>query len=401
MRIPLFLIYLITWSWGCMPADSALDDFFSLHSVHRIDIQVDSLAYDSLLEQPREYVPARVEIDGSVYENVGVRLKGRAGSFVGLDGDYSEFGHRNGKPGKSAFIIDFNRFVAKTNHLDLKKLTLNNMAQDPTYLVEFLGYSVFRMANAPASRTGYATVVFNATQKGLYALIETPDNDEFLSFWFGTDQVELYEGEVGTDLRDGLTGFYDHDHGQDTEKQHLQNLVEALDSADPGADPLELLERHFDLEQYLKFAAAEIIIGHWDGYLHRTNNYFILYHPETDRFCFIPWGIDQSFRDGMDQFGCLEQGCPSWGPGRSRIHQICWTSPTCRERLSSAISDLLDRTDQWDLPGLAKDALDLIGDHVQAETIQPEATLQSQQQLTSYLDQRRPTMEEWPPCPAD
>lgn len=65
-----------------------LDDFFGLAAVHEVSIEVDEHGIASLLERPRTYVHASVRIGDARYADVGLRLKGGAGSFVPLDGDY-------------------------------------------------------------------------------------------------------------------------------------------------------------------------------------------------------------------------------------------------------------------------------------------------------------------------
>ena len=78
---------------------------------------------------------------------VGIRLKGNA-TFHDLDG-------------KAAFKLKFNEFVKGQTFLGLKKMTLNNMVQDPSMVHETLAYEAFRAAGVEAPRTGYADVRVN------------------------------------------------------------------------------------------------------------------------------------------------------------------------------------------------------------------------------------------------
>ncbi len=381
----------------------ALDRFFSLERVHDIAIEIDDDGVQSLLDSPREYVHASVTIDSVRVDDVGVRLKGGAGSFVPLDGTYPPIsGDGNCRPGKSPFIIDFNRYQGGLSWLGLGKLTLNNMVQDDSVLHEFLGYSLFRAQGVPASRTAYARVTFNGEEKGLYLAVEGPDNDEFLRRWFGTADASLYEGEYGADLfRDHVPRF-DQDRGSDPSRQDLYALVDALDAIGPGDDPLPTLEQVFDFDAYLAFAAAEVYLGHWDGYVWSANNYFILHHFDLESWVFVPWGVDQVFEDPMGPFaGVMRHPGPSWGIGGGRVHGLCYSSSACRSRVYQALEEVVASADDIHLSDLADEARQLVEPHILAESTEygdPLVTLAAFDQVSSYIAGRRQAVEAWLPC---
>lgn len=386
---------------GSGEGGGGLDEFFGL-TIHAVDISVSDAGVQSLLDAPRVYVEGAVEIDGDEHSSVGVRLKGSAGSFVPLDGDYPEIsGDGNGKPGKSAFIVDFNRYVAGEDHLGLEKLTINNMVQDPSGIHEFLGYTLFRAGGVTASRSGFATVTFNGEDKGLYALIETPDNDEFLRAWFATDEGNLYEGQYGADFFPEAVEAFDQDNGTDLSRQDLRDLAAALDTISGPAEVVPVLEQHFDLDAYATYAVTEIYLGHWDGYAQSANNYAVHHHPGTDLWAFLPWGIDQLFVDQMGPFAGVMQGPgPAWHHG-GRIHQLCMTSPECRGIVHDAFEDVFARVESVDLRGLAGDAREAVESLLLAESTEfgdPLKTTDSLDQVTDFIDERQGSIESWLPC---
>ena len=84
--------------------------------------------------------------------------------------------------------------LRKTNAFTgLRRIILNNGVQDPTFLHEYLGYSVFRDAGVPAPRVGYATMHVNGEPYGLYLVVEAITQD-FLGRWFENTKGNLYEG---------------------------------------------------------------------------------------------------------------------------------------------------------------------------------------------------------------
>ncbi len=384
-------------------AADPLDDFFSLTEIHTIDITVDDAGVAALLDEPKVYTRGAVTIDDTSYAEVGVRLKGSAGSFVALDGDYPEIsGDGNGAPGKSAFILDFNRYVSGQKHLGLAKLTINNMVQDPSGIHEQVGYALFRAGGVPAPRTGYARVSFNGELRGLYALIESPDNREHLTRWFSSAGGNLYEGSYGTDLQGERWIEFDQDAGDDQSLADLSALVAALDAIGEDDDPGPALERYFDLDEFTTFAATELFLGHWDGYAWSANNYMLYHDLGTDRWSFLPWGIDQLFGADLGRFaGVMVAPGPSWAEHGGRIQSLCVRSPSCRARLASAWQALLDRIDEVDLAATATAARQLAGPVVRAEAEaygDPELTDQALDQVDEYLAQHPTKVAGWLPC---
>src|SRR6185436_11990779 len=55
------------------------------------------------------------------------------------------------------------------------------------------------------------------------------------------------------------------------------------------------LEQVLDRERFLSFMAMEVLAAHRDGYCLARNNYRLYHDPETDRFVFLPHGMDQLF----------------------------------------------------------------------------------------------------------
>ena len=380
----------------------ALEQFFA-PQIHRIDIQVDAAGVQSLLASPREYVHATAIVDSVPYLDVGVRLKGGAGSFVPLDGTYPMIsGAGNGNPGKSAFIVDFEGSQADRCMLGLRKLTLNNLVQDDSGIHEVLGYALFRAGGVAASRAVHAVVSFNGVEKGIYLAVEGPDNNELLDRYFGTSRGNLYEGQYGADLNPEGVPRFDQDSGADRSRQDLIDLVALLDSIASGQDATPVLDSAFDLGSYLTFAATEIYLGHWDGYVRSANNYFLHHHPDDETWSFIPWGIDQIFEDSLGPFGgAMMFPGPGWGELGGRVQRMCFTSLTCRSRLAAALDAALDGADATDLAGQAVRARQLVEPRMLAESTahgDPQRTIVALDRVSAFIAGRRAAIEPWLPC---
>lgn len=385
-----------------------LTRFFSLDAVHTVDLQLDAVAMQGLSANPKEYQRGAITIDGTLFQDVGVRLKGGWGSFVPID----ETEAHGRAPGKSAFIIDFNRYVKGQELYGLKKLTLNNMVQDPSGIHQFVGYTYFRQAGIPAPLTGFGTVTLNGNAKGLYALIEAPDNKVFTKRWFGSDNGNLYEG-AGSDLTVDAYVNFDQDRGEDTSKEDLRLLATALDSAPAGDAAYETLAANLDVEQYLFHVASELFLGHWDGYAWNTNNYMIYHSLDNDRWIFMPWGIDQLFEEngilGPYQ-GVMKGPGPSWEkPVRGidsicnggRLQHICFDSPTCMAHLAAKFREVAQLANSMDLHEAATQAAELIEPLMLQDAEMygdPMATKAAIEGVMDFIGSRQQRLEVWLPC---
>ena len=253
---------------------------FDGDAVPQYKITLSPESIESLKKEPKVFAKATFESGDVKLENVGVRLKGFIGSFRPFDGQ-----------NKNGFSVKFNAFKNEQRFMGLKKLQLNNAAQDSTYIRERLGYALFREAGLPAPRVGHATVAINGDPFGLYVQVEASTED-FLARWFADPKGDLYEGP--TDISNWKILHLDSDPER-AQRGLLIGFAEAAKRAEDAND-LSLLEDWIDLGHFARFMAMEILCDHWDGYL-SPNNYRVYRNPTDRKFYFIPHGADQLFRN--------------------------------------------------------------------------------------------------------
>ena len=250
---------------------------FASDKVLPVRIEIAPADLESLRKEPREYVSATVWADKIVCSNVAVHLKGRTGSFRGLDD-------------KPALTLDFDKLSPTQRFHGLSKVHLNNSVEDPSYVNEFLGAELFRSAGIPAARVTHALVELNGRKLGLYVLKEGFAR-EFLAMHFKRTDGNLYENDPT-----------DEDHvrmrrnsGAGPEDQSdLKALASAAQEPD-HARRWQRLGEVLDLDRFLTFMAVELMACHRDGYCLAANNYRLYLDPEAGRFNFLPHGMDQLF----------------------------------------------------------------------------------------------------------
>lgn len=221
-----------------------------------------------------EYFGA-VTVDGVRYERVEVRKKGFIGSLstqrpsLRLDFDPRDAGLASG----------------------LRRFTLNAGMQDRSRARECMAYDLFAAAGLPASRCGFAHVVVNGVDLGTYVNVEPVRGPMLRRFW-PDSTGPLYEGTLA-DFDEATWRELELDSDAPTDHAELERLVAALEASDEAL--VQELEAIIDLAQFRDFWALETLLGHWDGYAENANNYYVFFDRQSERFKFIPWGLDQSF----------------------------------------------------------------------------------------------------------
>jgi hypothetical protein len=228
---------------------------------------------------PFTFFGGAVTVDGTRFEETGVRKKGFLGSLDDV---------------RPSLKIKFDEYVPDQEYLGLSRLTLNNARQDPSFAHQCLSYGLFRVAGVPAPRCNFARVTVNGEELGLYVNVESVDKS-FLERHFADPEGNLYEGTL-SDFRDGWTGTFEKKTNEmDPDRSDLDLLVTAGEAAD--GELKAALEAQMDLDGFYTFWATELMTSHWDGYAQNTNNFFVYRDPSTQRFSFMPWGTDGAFQD--------------------------------------------------------------------------------------------------------
>lgn len=233
---------------------------------------------DEPFPSPYDWFPARVTVDGAVYDDVAIRKKGFYGSV---------------SASRPSVKIRFDKYVDGQTHRGLTRLTLNNGRQDDSRLRTCLAYGVFAAHGLPAPRCNFARLTVNGVALGVFAHVESL-KAPFLAAHFDDPSGWLYEGTL-SDFRPEWRGTIEQKNHEDAPRTaSIDRVIAALDAPDDGL--LEALDAALDLDAFFTFWATEALVGHWDGYSGNTNNFWFYEHPADGRIRFIPWGPDASFQ---------------------------------------------------------------------------------------------------------
>ncbi|MET0340802.1 MAG: CotH kinase family protein [Polyangiales bacterium] len=327
------------------PSAALFDD----RSVPRVDFTVAASDLAALRRDPDAYVRATMRWGTETLRDVGLRIKGE-GSLRSIDK-------------KAAFKVKTDAFVAGQSLRGLKRLTLNNMVEDPSFLAERLAYHVFRAAGLPAPRCNSAEVTVNGAAYGLYANVESEDKP-FLRRWFARDEGNLYE-EGQSDFVPGAERKFDLETNEDLDdRADLRRFIEVVNA---GAADDSLLARWgtvLDVEHFLRFTAAEAAVNQWDMYAYTVfypNNFRMYHDPASDRFVMLPWGMDMSMKPYRDSgrahipvFGIAREYDRARGKVTAGVlFRRCLESAACKARYARVVEETAGVYESEQLEALA------------------------------------------------
>jgi hypothetical protein len=276
---------------------------------------------DEPFGSPFTYFPATATVDGITLEQVGVRKKGFLGSL-----------HEE-KPGLK---LEFDEYTPNQTAHGVKRMTLNNSAQDPAFVRQCLVYKLFNDAGIVASRCNFAHVVVNDRDLGVFINVE-PVKKPFLARHFESDAGNLYEGTL-SDFRVGWDATFEKKTNEiDPDYSDIQRVVEALEASDANVE--DRVGEEVDFDEFLDFWATETLVAHWDGYAGNANNFFVYRDPGQARFVFMPWGVDGTLgvEEAWGPHSVLAQGLMA-----NRFYEIPSTRDRYRERLQVIMDDIWD-----------------------------------------------------------
>ncbi len=334
-----------------------------------------------ITEKPYGYYQANVSINGQTVKNVGVRKKGFFGSVVST---------------RPSLKLRFDKFVNNRTFHGLEMMTLNNNVQDFSQAHQVMAYEFFDRVGIPSPRCNLARVSVNGEALGIYSHIESI-RTPFIKRHFAKSKGYLFEGYAG-DFNDEDFARIVHKTGN--EEKATTKLTQLKETINQG-DQINVsdLEGILNLEAFIQLWAAEVLIGHWDGYSGNRNNYYLYFDKQRDLFYFIPWGADAVFSDpGPFIFQPVPKSVKAMGLLCKRL----WEVPEIRDRYRVEMQRQLDEV--WNEDRMTKaliKAQAMIARHLTVPSVKVAG---STQMIHAFIKNRRNDIqneldqapEDWP-----
>ena len=295
----------LTWTWLAVPAAvgqeyaPALGPAFLGDEVATVRLTLSEDDWAFILNPDNAYSnqewPATFVYESSAgidtVENVGMRLRGNTSR----------------EAAKKSFKVSFNTFTQGASWNGLEKLNLNGNHNDPSMLRARMVWEFMRAQGHVAPRVSHVRVYVNGEYRGLYINVEHVD-EEFIQKRFKHDDGNLwkctYPGDLAylgedpeayklspwwSDQRvyELKTNTVEDDYGAIAELCTVIGTV-------PDNEFECALESIFDVDAFLKTAAMEILVGHWDNYIGNHNNYYLYERPTDGRLMMITYDVDNT-----------------------------------------------------------------------------------------------------------
>ena len=348
---------LTSWTVDEIEDQEVSDDWlFDTTFIHEVSIELSDESVDALWAEPAEYAIADVTIDGLTVNDVGVRLRGKIGSFRTLSG-------------KPKWKIDFNRFVEGQRFSGLEALSLNNAVVDCSYLKETIAADTLAALEVPGSRAAYTHLTVNGKDYGLNILMEVQD-DRFLKRAYPEPDGNLYDAKywydastgnyVLLDFGWGLDEVYQLEEGEEVGHEDVKAISAAYLASAGQPDFYETMGEVVDWDRLLRGWAAEQWLGQNDGYALNRNNTRLYFNPETDRAEQVLWDFDYSFLNASDW-------SRSWSSPTGNLAYYCRYDATCSAHWKAVVEETLDVVDGLGMDERFDDYKDLISDEIRGD----------------------------------
>lgn len=245
------------------------------------------------------YVPCQVFYNDMQWYDVGIRYKGNSSL---------KLASRDGAK-KFPFRLEFNHFedenpyIWEQNFYGFQQLSFSSGYHDMSLMREMITPGLFRDFGVPAAKTAFYRIYVDHGEGpeyfGLYTMVE---------IIFDTMIKEQFEGENGNCYKPDAAGAYLTDANvldettmpnktNEGDYSDVINLINALNSSQRISNAEQWrqeLEKAIDMEQYLKYLAANTTIANWDTYGLMSHNYYLYTNPGDGRINWIPWDHNES-----------------------------------------------------------------------------------------------------------
>ena len=316
------------------------------------------------------HVPARLTVDGKVFNDVGVRYRGASSLLFIAEGRKRSLNLSLGLVHKDQRFAGYRTF------------NLLNSNGDPTMLKGILYYHIARQY-IPAPQANFAKLVVNGEYWGVYVNTQQEDRD-FVKDWWKTAGGTRWKAPGSPWGRAGFNYIGDNPadyrkiyeiHSKDDPKAWtaLINLCKVLTQT-----PLDQLEKElapiFDVDGALKFLALESALINDDGYWIRASDYN-LYLDEKGKFHIYPHDGNEAFYDPPANIrGAAARGTDldpfigSEDPNKILLSRLV-AVPALRARYLGYVKDIATRWLDWNRLGpIARQYQALADADVQADT---------------------------------
>jgi spore coat protein CotH len=216
-----------------------------------------------------------------------------------------------------SFNISFNSFVPGQNLFGIEKLNLNSEVNDPATARSKLCFDLHQAAGLPTPYANHvATViigpnnhrsgpngyffdaVLNNTQPVDDVFIEQRFEDTrgnlYKCTYAGSPANLLYLGANGSSYTGQARYELKYSGNGDVSYSDFAAFINVLNNT-PTNSFASVIRRNFEVDDFLKRLALDVLTSNWDGYWGNWNNFHLYRDPGSGRWHYIPYDLDNTF----------------------------------------------------------------------------------------------------------
>ena len=323
------------------PEDYEYKVLFDKSEVADVYIDINRNNYDYLLQNALDkptVMTDKVTINDYSIEYTGIKTKGFSTLYEIYNSEFDRFSYTINF---SKYINKKNGYSDKQNLLGVRKISLNTMLWDPTYLKEYLSYYLLTEMGIPTSDYNLANLYINNQYKGLYFMVEGIDKalvkrtlhdnsdftvkvdvngggdliyDEILDKFIDEDGEynfdKLIYDEDGNIIypKNNILAKYNGIWEDDEEKfeevipylsqffKTLKELNELSKIKNKNTKEYEeRLEKIIDIDLLIRYWAVNSYLVNTDSYLGKYPTNYVIHMTEDGYITILPWDYNLAF----------------------------------------------------------------------------------------------------------
>jgi spore coat protein CotH len=217
-----------------------------------------------------------------------------------------------------SFTISFNSFVPGQDLFGLEKLNLNSEANDPATARSKLCFDIAQTTGLPTEYANHvATVIIGPNNhrsgpNGVFfdAVLNNtqPVDDVFVKQRFANTRGNLYKctytsagpanltykGPTGSSYSGLSTYELKYQGSADGSFNDLAEFINIINNTPTNSFPT-VIRKYFEVDDFLKRLAIDVLTANWDGYWGNWNNYYLYRDPGSGKWNYIPYDLDNTF----------------------------------------------------------------------------------------------------------
>jgi spore coat protein CotH len=217
-----------------------------------------------------------------------------------------------------SFNISFDSFVPGQNLFGIEKLNLNSEANDPAMARSKLSFDLSQAAGLPTEYANHvATVIIGPNNhrsgpNGVFfdAVLNNtqPVEDAFIKQRFPNSRGNLYKctytasgpadltykGPTGSSYSGLSTYELKYQGSPDASYDDLAGFINIINNTPSNTFPA-VIRRNFEVDDFLKRLALDVLTSNWDGYWGNYNNFHLYRDPGSGKWHYLPYDMDNTF----------------------------------------------------------------------------------------------------------